>query len=86
MPAGPAGLPVADYPASLYGAVVYGKGPLFFHELRQQVGDETFDRILRAYFEGHLYGVAYPQDFLDVAERISAQELDALYEKWIVGP
>jgi aminopeptidase N len=76
---------VAAYAEALYGAVVYGKGPLFFHELRQQVGDETFDRILRAYFEVHRYGIAYPQDFLDIAGRVSGQELDALYEEWIVG-
>ncbi len=80
----PIGLPVAAYPEALYGTVVYGKGPLFFHELRQEVGEETFDRILRTYFEEHLYGIAYPQDLLEVAERISGQELDALYEEWIL--
>ena len=81
----PAGLPVAAYPEALYGAVVYGKGPLFFHELRQSVGDEAFDHILRAYFEEHRYGVAYPQDLLEVAERVSGQELDVLYKEWILG-
>jgi hypothetical protein len=81
----PAGLPVADYPEALYGAVVYGKGPLFFHELRQKVGDEAFERILRTYFEEHRYGIAYPQDLIEIAERVSGQELDALYQEWIVG-
>jgi hypothetical protein len=81
----PVGLPVAAYSEALYGAVVYGKGPLFFHEMRQQVGDEAFDRILRAYFEEHLYGIAYPQDLLEIAERVSGQELDALYAEWVLG-
>jgi aminopeptidase N len=80
----PAGLPVEAYPEALYGAVVYGKGPLFFHELRQEVGDEAFDQILRAYFEKHRYGIAYPEDLIEIAERISGQELDALYARWIV--
>ena len=79
----PAGLPVADYPESLYGAVVYGKGPLFFHALRQQTGDETFYSILRTYFEQHRYQVAYPQDLLDVAERVSDQDVDPIYERWL---
>jgi aminopeptidase N len=79
----PAGLPVADYSADLYGPVVYGKGPLFFHELRTLVGEEAFIEILRVYFEGFRYGVAYPQDLMDVAEQVSGQDLDALYEEWI---
>jgi hypothetical protein len=79
----PAGLPVADYPEGLYGAVVYGKGPLFFHAVRQQTGDETFYSILRTYFEQYRYKVAYPQDLLDVAEQVSGQDLDPLYERWI---
>jgi len=81
----PAGLPVKDYPEDLYGAVVYGKGPLFFHELRGQVGDELFYAILRAYFDQHHYGVAYPLDLLDIAEQVSGQDVDALYEQWILG-
>lgn len=79
----PAGLPVAAYSGDLYGAVVYGKGPLFFHDLRQQVGDETFYEILRTYFEDYRYGVAYPADFMAVAESVSGQELDPLYARWI---
>jgi aminopeptidase N len=79
----PAGLPVAEYPEGLYGAVVYGKGPLFFHALRQQTGDETFYSILRTYFEQYRYDVAYPQDLLAVAEQVSGQDLDPLYERWI---
>jgi aminopeptidase N len=81
----PVGLPVAAYPEDLYAAVVYGKGPLFFQALREQVGDETFYRILSTYFEQYRYEVAYPQDFMAVAESVSGQQLDALYDKWILG-
>jgi hypothetical protein len=81
----PIGLPVASYPQDLYGPVVYGKGPLFFSELRDLVGDEVFEQILDAYFEQYRYNVAYPQDFLAVAERVSGQNLDGLYEKWVLG-
>jgi aminopeptidase N len=81
----PVGLPVAAYSEELYGAVVYYKGPLFFRALRQQVKDQRFDAILRAYFRAYCYGVAYPQDLLSTAERVSGQELDGLYEEWILG-
>ncbi len=79
------GLPVEAYPEDLYGPVVYGKGPLFFHTLREQVGDEAFVEILRSYFREHRYGVAYPEDLLRVAERVSGQDLDPLYREWILG-
>ena len=79
------GLPVASYTEDLYGAVVYGKGPLFFHAVRQQVGDEAFFEILRTYYDEYRYGVAYPADWMAVAERVSGQELDALYAHWILG-
>ena len=79
------GLPVASYPEHLYGPIVYGKGPLFFHEMRQQVGDEAFYEILRTYWNEHLYGVAYPRDLMIIAEQVSGQDLDALYEQWILG-
>jgi aminopeptidase N len=81
----PAGLPVEAYPENLYGAVVYGKGPLFFAEMREQVGDETFTQILQAYFQQHRYGIAYPQDFLLVAQEVSGQDMSALYRQWIAG-
>ena len=81
----PAGLPVAAYPEGLYGAVVYGKGPLFFHELRLQVGDETFYDILRTYYSRYRYKVAYPRDLISVAEQVSQQDLHTLYAKWILG-
>jgi aminopeptidase N len=81
----PVGLPVAAYSEDLYGAVVYGKGPLFFHEMRRLVGDATFQEILETYSDQYRYGIAYPQDLLAVAEQVSGTELDSLYERWILG-
>ena len=80
------GLPVAAYTEPLYGSVVYGKGPLFFYALREQVGDAAFFEILRDYYDRYSYQVAYPQDFMAIAEQVSGQELDALYQEWIESP
>ena len=63
---------------------MYGKGPLFFHALREQVGDEVFYEILQTYYDRYSYGIAYPQDLMAVAEQISGQDLDTLYAEWIV--
>lgn len=79
------GLPVASYPESLYGPIVYGKGPLFFHAIRLQVGDDIFFKILQTYLEQYQYHVAYPQDWMDIAEDLSGQDLGDLYQEWVVG-
>jgi len=81
----PAGLPVAAYSDEDYGAVVYGKGPLYFHALRQEVGDDQFWTILQAYFSRHRYGVATPEDWLAAVKAVTGQKYRALYEQWIQG-
>ncbi|MBN1935873.1 MAG: M1 family metallopeptidase [Anaerolineae bacterium] len=77
------GRPVAGYSDHQYGPIVYGKGPVFFHALRGQIGDAAFFRLLKAYFEQYRYGIAYPADLLTLAEQVSGQELDALYAEWV---
>lgn len=79
------GRPVAEFSEEQYGPIVYVKGPLFFHNLRQQVGDEAFFAILRAYFQRYRYGIATPQRFLAVANEVSGQDITPLYEKWILS-
>ena len=81
----PAGLPVAAYPRDLYSPVVYRKGALYFHALRQRVGDEAFFAILRAYYRRHRYGIATPDSFLATVKTVTGSEHRDLYERWILG-
>ena len=76
--------PVAGFAPEDYGPIVYGKGPLFFHHLREEVGDVPFDHILRSYFEEYRYKIATGESFLAVAERFSSRDVDALYRQWIL--
>ncbi len=77
--------PVESFSEREYGAIVYGKGPLFFDAVRERVGDEDFFTALRAYLEAHRYGIAYPEDLIKVFEETSGEQLDDLYEFWILG-
>jgi aminopeptidase N len=79
----PAGLPVAAYDSSEYGPVVYQKGPLYFHELRQEVGEGPFWEILQTYFEQNRYRIATPEDWLAAVETVTGKEHRDLYEAWI---
>jgi hypothetical protein len=81
----PVGLPVAAYSPALYSPVVYQKGPLYFHALRETVGDDAFLAILRTYFNRNRYEVARPEEFLTAVKIVTGDEHRSLYEQWIIG-
>jgi len=81
----PVGLPVAAYPRRDYAPVVYQKGPLYFHNLRQEVGEDVFWEILRTYFQRHRYGIARPEDWLTAVEAVTGSQYQPLYNAWIAG-
>jgi hypothetical protein len=48
--------PTEQFDSSMeYGAIVYGKAPLFFHAARKLMGDEAFFRGLRSYVDTYRY-------------------------------
>jgi hypothetical protein len=77
--------PVASFSERDYGTIVYGKGPLFFDALRAQLGDDAFFAALQAYLEAHRYGIAYPDDLVAAFEETSGQQIDEVFEFWILG-
>ena len=48
--------------AGTYGAIVYGRGPLFFEALREEMGQEAFDAFLRDYVQSHRWGIATTEE------------------------
>jgi hypothetical protein len=79
----PAGLPAGAYSPGQYFQVVYDKGALYFHELRQSVGDELFFEILRTYYDRHRYRIATPESFLAVVQSVAGDMHLEVYGKWI---
>jgi len=70
-------------PHDLYNLSVYVWGALTFHALRIEIGDEAFFDTLRAYFDAYQGSSATTADFIEVAERVSGQELGDLFELWL---
>jgi hypothetical protein len=79
----PIGLPVAEYSGQEYGAIVYGRGPLFFVALRERMGTETFDAFLKEYTETLSWGIATPQFLQSLSEKHCNCELDELFNEWV---
>ena len=72
--------------SSVYGAVVYTKAALFFHALRQEIGDDAFFAGLQRYYQAHKYGIASPLDLLNAFEEASGRSLEAFYNEWLYTP
>lgn len=79
----PAGLSSKEYPPDLYWDVVYDKGALYFHSLREAVGDEAFFQILQTYYQRHRYEIASPEMFLDAVQTVTGDQHRDIYKKWI---
>jgi hypothetical protein len=75
--------PVSDFSEADYSTFVYGKGPLFFHALRQEVGDETYFKIMQTYYMEYKYKIAQPDDLIEVVERVSGRNVEPLMETWL---
>jgi hypothetical protein len=80
----PIGLPVREYIQN-YETLVYAKGALFFATLRDEMGQEAFDRLLRTYLERYRWKVATPAEFQALAEEIAGRDLSALFNEWVGG-
>lgn len=79
----PIGLPD---PSELFSDVVYTRGAMTLHALRLSVGDPAFFRILRTWTTVHRHGNVSTDDFIALAERVSHQDLGALFAAWLDTP
>jgi hypothetical protein len=81
----PIGMPVADYDEATYSAIVYGRGPLFFEALRQELGETGFDDLLKEYTAAFTWEEAMPEDLQRMAEAECDCVLDDLFNEWVYG-
>ncbi len=79
----PIGLPTADYDPQAYGAIVYGRGPLFIEALAEEMGQETFDTFLRSYYETNKWGLGTSDGFRQLGEETCQCDLSALFATWV---
>ncbi|MCC6801422.1 MAG: M1 family metallopeptidase [Anaerolineae bacterium] len=65
---------------------VYYRGALVLHALRLTVGDEAFFDILATYYDTYKFANASTDDFIAVAEAVSAKPLDDFFQAWLYDP
>lgn len=68
---------------SLLNANSYEKGSWILHMIRRQVGDASFRRIIRAYYETYEGKNADTDDFRRIVEGITQQDWSAFFRQWL---
>ena len=67
----------------VFRALVYNKGASVLHMLRRLLGDETFFRGLRLFYEDQRFKKAGTDDFERAMETASGRVLDRFFDRWI---
>ena len=67
----------------LFDDAVYVRGAMTLQVLRTEVGDRDFFRILRAWAQRKAGGNGTTAQFIRLAEGISGEQLDALFDLWL---
>ena len=70
----------------LFNGAVYVRGAMTLQALRNEVGDQDFFRILRTWAARKAGGNGTTGQFIALAERISGEQLDNLFDVWLFTP
>jgi aminopeptidase N len=70
-------------PKNLFDGTVYVRGGMTLEALREEVGTNTFFRIMRDWVREHAYGNAGTKQFIDLAESDSGMDLGHFFHEWL---
>ena len=73
-------------PDLLFDISIYNRGAMTLHALRLEVGDQDFFRILKRWIASQAGGHVTTDEFIALAERVSGQQLDELFDVWLFTP
>ncbi|WP_327047261.1 M1 family metallopeptidase [Microbispora sp. NBC_01189] len=62
---------------------IYLRGAMTVHALREKIGDKVFFTLLKTWAQEHKYGTVTTSDFVDLAERLSGQNLGSFFDAWL---
>jgi aminopeptidase N len=68
---------------NIFSKLVYNKGAWVLHMLRKEVGDSSFFKILRKYYQNYRYKNVSTKDFETICESVSKKNLNFFFQQWI---
>jgi aminopeptidase N len=80
-------LPIGDPgPMNLFARQVYDRGAGTLHALRGKVGDDAFFAGARLWIERYNDSTGTTEDFIEVYEEVSGQDLGEFFDIWLFRP
>lgn len=73
-------------PLNLFHSAIYSRSAAMLHALRTEIGDDHFFTLTRTWLQEHAGGTASTQEYMEMAEEISGQDLDHFFEVWLFTP
>ncbi|PTM59458.1 M1 family metallopeptidase [Desmospora activa] len=71
------------YSDPIYGLMVYTRPAAMMWELVDRLGKEQVLKILHTYYDQYQFQTATTEDFIQVANRVSGQNLRPFFERWL---
>ena len=78
--------PPSGRPASakqLFDPSIYIRGAMALQALREKIGTKPMLRLLRRWVAEHRYGSGTTEEFTLLAERVSLQDLERFFQRWL---
>ncbi len=70
-------------PDDLFSAAVYYRGALALHALRLELGEETFYKILRVYYDRYRLGHTTTDEFIALVNEVSGKDMNSFFHAWL---
>lgn len=72
-------------PAEIFSSTTYDKAGAVLHMLRYVLGDDVFYETLNYYFQNHMFGLVWTDDFRNDIEAHTGDDIDWFFDTWIHG-
>ncbi|WP_192918077.1 M1 family metallopeptidase [Streptomyces spectabilis] len=79
------GAPAEPTEPNLFKRMRYDGSALVLYALREHVGDAAFQKIERAWVTQYRGKAASTQDYIDLASRVTGQDLEGFLKPWLYG-
>ncbi|MFD4948299.1 M1 family metallopeptidase [Streptomyces sp. NPDC058239] len=78
-------VPAPGQKLSLFRPVVYDGSALILYALRQEIGENVFDRLERSWVKKHRDSNAATADFVRLAAQTAGRDLTSFFDGWLYG-
>ena len=75
----PISTPAENFSSINYNLIAYEKTAQWMKLLEKETGTETFNNIMKTYYDRRKFKHPYPEDFKAIAEEVSGKNLDAVF-------